>query len=630
MRMSMSYYFGFNTPEEQKKKRKSDLTAIGEKVTSFFWDIAPANGFEMREGQQDMSFEIVDALIHDQHFAVEAGVGIGKSFGYLVPVLLYNKRMKKPVIVATSTIALQEQLWDDIHIVMKLLNLQPEVILAKGQTHYLCHKRADEHINTADAVIPDELQIGLESGFQDRKQFSQTLPQNIWDKVNVQRFSMRNCSGCEKKCLYHAIRSKIKYTDGIILCNQDFLTAHLQQIRGWQDGLINREADLIVVDEAHNLDDKVRSATTKRINQGMLLGLIKSATNEVKAADRQNIYGDVEDAKKSISVFFDRLKAQMQEQIDHSRQDMRYADRFFFDGGENSIALLKAMIESIKSVALSIQIYTSFDYSSRTTAASDELDSLSESLAEMIEQIDSNLLWIERKGKNAELVYCPKNISQITNRLYFSGKERVKYNCFQRGQKNKGGRDCDGQALYLAERVDAIVLQAVSMIFEQIRDTPYSRMAENRIRQESNLQKSKRASIEKKIKTAQHALERFEGEILKCLDGTSNFTEDMIAKQIRRYQQELDDAKAEYAALQNARLNEAAEIRKLRTYYDEFRGWAEEFDAAPLEIKRMILSQLIERVEVGRKYQVTIKLNMEYQQFLEITEEQKLIPLISA
>ena len=105
-------------------------------------------------------------------------------------------------------------------------------------------------------------------------------------------------------------------------------------------------------------------------------------------------------------------------------------------------------------------------------------------------------------------------------------------------------------------------------------------------------------------------MERFEGEILKCLDGTSNFTEDMIAKQIRRYQQELDDAKAEYAALQNARLNEAAEIRKLRTYYDEFRGWAEEFDAAPLEIKRMILSQLIERVEVGRKYQVTIKLNV--------------------
>ena len=141
-------------------------------------------------------------------------------------------------------------------------------------------------------------------------------------------------------------------------------------------------------------------------------------------------------------------------------------------------------------------------------------------------------------------------------------KVQPKYNCFQRGQRNKGGRDCDGQALYLAERVDAIVLKIVEEVFEQIRDTPYSQVAENRIRQESNLQKTKRAAAEKKIKAAQHALERFEGEILKCLDGTSNFTEDMIAKQIRRYQQELDDAKAEYAELQNARLNEAAEIRK--------------------------------------------------------------------
>ena len=200
-------------------------------------------------------------------------------------------------------------------------------------------------------------------------------------------------------------------------------------------------------------------------------------------------------------------------------------------------------------------------------------------------------------------------------------KVQPKYNCFQRGQRNKGGRDCDGQALYLAERVDAIVLKIVEEVFEKIRNTPYSRMAENRIRQESNRQKTKRALVEKKIKAVQHALERFEGEILKCLDGTSNFTENMIAKQIRRYQQELNDAKAEYAELQNARLNEAAEIRKLRTYYDDFRGWAEEFDTAPLEMKRMILSHLIDRVEVGRKYQVTIKLNMEYQQLLDDTVE---------
>ena len=161
------------------------------------------------------------------------------------------------------------------------------------------------------------------------------------------------------------------------------------------------------------------------------------------------------------------------------------------------------------------------------------------------------------------------------------------------------------------------MLEVVRKVFAQIKDTPYSRVTEQRIRQESNLQKVKRAAVEKKMRSAQHALERFESEILKCLDGTSCFTEDMIAKQIRKSQKDLDDAKAEFAELQKERINETAEIRKLRSYYDDFRGWADEFDSAPLEIKRTILSQLIDRVEVGRKYAVTIKFNMSYQQFLE-------------
>ena len=421
----MNFSFVFNSPKEQEKKKKTDLQAIGEKVTSFFWDVAPEHGFEMREGQQDMSFEIVDALIHDQHFAVEAGVGIGKSFGYLVPVLLYNKKMKKPVIVATSTIALQEQLWDDVHDVMPLLNTDPAVILAKGQTHYLCHKRANEYLSMDGAVIPKELADGIEEGFQERKQFPPFLPQNIWDKVNIQRFSMRNCGPCEKKCLYYAIRSQLRYTDGIVLCNQDFLTAHLRQIRRGQDGLINRDADLIVVDEAHNLDDKVRSATTERINQGKILGLIKSATNEVKPSDRQNVYAEANEAQRAIRTFFDCLKAQVQQQINNAQQDMRYADRFFFDDSAESIDLLRSMVDATKNAALSIQIYASFEYHGRSTAASDDLDELTENLTEMIEELDDYLLWIERKGSQAELVYCPKNTREITKRLYFSGKART-------------------------------------------------------------------------------------------------------------------------------------------------------------------------------------------------------------
>ena len=144
-----------------------------------------------------------------------------------------------------------------------------------------------------------------------------------------------------------------------------------------------------------------------------------------KPSDRQNILKETETAQKAVYSFFDCLKVQMQQQINTAQQDMRYAERFFFDGSEESLALLEAMIEAVKSVALSIQVYSSFEYNNRSTAASDELDELSETLAEMIAEVDDYLLWIERKGSQSELVYCPKNTREITNRLYFSGTART-------------------------------------------------------------------------------------------------------------------------------------------------------------------------------------------------------------
>ena len=320
---------------------------MSEQVSTFFWDEAPQHGLEMREGQQDMSFEIVDALINDQHFAIEAGVGIGKSFGYLVPVLLYSKRMNKPVIIATSTIALQEQLWRDVHAVMPLLGLNRDVILAKGQTHYLCNKRADEYMCDPKADPPDALKEGIQQGYEERKDFPEVLPQGVWDKVNVQRFSMKNCGSCEKKCKYYKVRAALKFTDGVVLCNQDFLTQHVMKLRRGQDGLINAAADLLVVDEAHNLDDKVRSATTERFGQGMLFGMIKSAFYELRSSDQSSVSREKREAESSIIAFYNCLKTQVQKQINEADQDMRYADRFFFDQNGSAVELLTEMNAAI-------------------------------------------------------------------------------------------------------------------------------------------------------------------------------------------------------------------------------------------------------------------------------------------
>ena len=58
-----------------------------------------------------------------------------------------------------------------------------------------------------------------------------------------------------------------------------------------------------------------------------------------------------------------------------------------------------------------------------------------------------------------------------------------------------------------------------------------------------------------------------------------------------------------------------ASMEKVRPMYDMFKGWAEEFRMATIEQKKMIISQVISRIEIGKGYKINITLNMEYEQF---------------
>ena len=201
-------------------------------------------------------------------------------------------------------------------------------------------------------------------------------------------------------------------------------------------------------------------------------------------------------------------------------------------------------------------------------------------------------------------------------------KENVqaKYNCYQRGQHL---RPCDGQALYLAERVDAIVLNLVDQMFRQIKQEPYDRSIEQRIRQQDAELNRKKQAAEKKIQAAQHKQQRYEEEIVRCLDGQSAFSEATLARLIQQAEAEVQQAKNEYTALLKDNSSRAT-VQQIRKYYDEFLGWANEFDLASLPRKRTILAQLLERVELGRGYQVRIVVRGSYQQFLAGENDDKL------
>lgn len=196
-------------------------------------------------------------------------------------------------------------------------------------------------------------------------------------------------------------------------------------------------------------------------------------------------------------------------------------------------------------------------------------------------------------------------------------KVQAKYNCYQRGQHL---RECDGQSLYLAERVDGVVLALVDQMFQQIKQEPYDRSIEQRIRQQDAEWNRKKQAAEKKIQAARHKQQRYEEEIVRCLDGQSAFSEATLARLIQQAEAEVQQAKNEYAELLKNDSSRTT-VQQIRKYYDEFLGWANEFDLASIPRKRTILAELLEKVEVGKGYRVRIVVRGSYQQFLKREQE---------
>lgn len=248
---------------------------------------------------------------------------------------------------------------------------------------------------------------------------------------------------------------------------------------------------------------------------------------------------------------------------------------------------------------------------------------------------------IAQKAENntllAGIVYCAHCGARMSGFMHMdryklkNGKVvealKPKYNCFQRAQHL---RKCAGQALYLADQVDAIVLNVARELFGSIQRSPRDRMMEEKIRQEYKGKQKQKRTLEKKLQDCEHALERYENEVLKCLEGQSSFTEEMLARLIAKAENELKIARREYAAAVLAVDNEKEIARKIKECYSRFCGWAEEFEMASLARKRVILSQLFERVEVGRGYEVTVHVNMSYQQFVNMGEPNEKMKLTQA
>ena len=119
------------------------------------------DGFEFRPQQLQMAQLVEDNLERKGRLMVEAGTGVGKSFAYLVPAVLFAARSKKKAIICTYTINLQEQLVEkDLPLLKRVLPVDFAYAMLKGRSNYLCTYRMTRLVTqrTLDGIAtPDPL-----------------------------------------------------------------------------------------------------------------------------------------------------------------------------------------------------------------------------------------------------------------------------------------------------------------------------------------------------------------------------------------------------------------------------------------------------------------------------------------
>ncbi len=215
-------------------------------------------GFTYREAQQRMAGLVWDALTSERHAALEAGTGIGKTYAYVVPVMLSGRR----AILSTGTRTLQDQLFTrDLPALGAALGRPVEVALLKGRNNYLCWHRLEtaRRDGRQGPALRAMLQALADWG-RSSESGDLTELQDLAEDDSVRGIAtstVENCLGshCEhlEECFVLRARRRAQAAD-IVVVNHHLLLADLV-LKEAGFGELLPGADIVVVDEAHQLPE---------------------------------------------------------------------------------------------------------------------------------------------------------------------------------------------------------------------------------------------------------------------------------------------------------------------------------------------------------------------------------------
>ena len=192
--------------------------------------------------------------------------------------------------------------------------------------------------------------------------------------------------------------------------------------------------------------------------------------------------------------------------------------------------------------------------------------------------------------------------------------EETKYYCYHRGRRLN---DCDGQATYSAEKIDNIVLDFMRDLFQHMKGCPKEDQIKRAYKEQMSGNIAKQKRLTKQISKESDQLTKLQQEIGKALLGESLYTSEDLSTAINNLKSSISEATEELESLKDEEKQKKLAVDSIIPAYNQFKSWADEFESASLETKKMIACRLFKRVEIGRGYTIKITLNMTYKQFCD-------------
>ena len=256
--------------------------------------VVAALGGQRREGQQEMAQAVTDAIRTKRHLLVQAGTGTGKSMAYLVPAVAHAVHAQRTVVVTTATLALQAQVVDrDLPRLAKaltpVLHREPTWELLKGRANYLCRNKVDGGFPADEAALFDVAaptsdgggtdggRLGREvvrlrawaeeTSTGDRDELDPGVSDRAWRQVSV---SARECLGAQRcpvaaECYSERVRARARTVD-VVVTNHAMTAIDALE----NGGQLLPEHDVLIVDEAHELADRVTAVATAELSAAVL------------------------------------------------------------------------------------------------------------------------------------------------------------------------------------------------------------------------------------------------------------------------------------------------------------------------------------------------------------------------